>query len=59
MEDTMLSRSLLLASALAGSLAIAIAATPAQAFDDAAYPDWAGSWLGIGGGSYDTASKPR
>lgn len=30
----------------------------AQAFDDAMYPDWTGSWLGIGGGSYDT-SKPR
>jgi hypothetical protein len=58
MEDTMRLRSLLLAPALAASLGIAIAATPAQAFDDAAYPDWAGSWLGIGGGSYDT-SKPK
>jgi hypothetical protein len=54
----MLLRSLLLAPALAASLGLAIAATPAQAFDDAAYPDWAGSWLGIGGGSYDT-SKPK
>jgi hypothetical protein len=42
--------------ALAAALGISIAG--ANAFDDASYPDWTGSWLGIGGGNYDT-SKPR
>jgi hypothetical protein len=42
--------------ALAAALGMSIAR--ASAFDDASYPDWTGSWLGIGGGNYDT-SKPR
>ena len=42
--------------ALAAALGMSIAG--AGAFDDASYPDWTGSWLGIGGGNYDT-SKPK
>ena len=41
---------------LAAALGLSIAG--ARAFDDASYPDWTGSWLGIGGGNYDS-SKPR
>jgi hypothetical protein len=42
--------------ALAAALGMSIAG--ASAFDDASYPDWTGSWLGIGGGNYDV-SKPK
>jgi hypothetical protein len=42
--------------ALAAALGMSVAG--ASAFDDASYPDWTGSWLGIGGGNYDT-SKPK
>ncbi len=42
--------------ALAAALGISIAG--AGAFDDASYPDWTGSWLGMGGGNYDS-TKPR
>ena len=42
--------------ALAAALGMSVAG--ASAFDDASYPDWTGSWRGIGGGNYDT-SKPR
>jgi hypothetical protein len=38
--------------------ALAAAGAEAQAFDDATYPDWSGSWQGIGGGNFDT-SKPK
>jgi hypothetical protein len=43
--------------ALICAAALGLASASARA-DDRAYPDWAGSWLGIGGGSFDT-SKPR
>jgi hypothetical protein len=52
----MLDRSFIGALALAAGLGIAT--FDARAFDDAMYPDWAGAWRGIGGGSYDT-SKPK
>ena len=52
----MLYRSSIRALALAAALGIAI--VDAQAFDDRTYPDWSGSWRGIGGGSFDT-SKPK
>src|ERR1700730_1365385 len=42
--------------ALAAALGVSVAG--AGAFDDASYPDWTGSWRGIGGGNYDT-SKPK
>jgi hypothetical protein len=42
--------------ALAAALGLSIVG--ASAFDDASYPDWTGSWRGIGGGNYDT-SKPK
>lgn len=38
--------------------ALAAAGVEARAFDDATYPDWSGSWQGIGGGNFDT-SKPK
>jgi hypothetical protein len=52
----MLDRSFIGALALAAGLGLAT--LDARAFDDAMYPDWAGAWRGIGGGSYDT-SKPK
>src|SRR6516165_9028634 len=52
----MLYRSAIVAVALAAALAMSIAG--ARAFDDATYPDWTGSWLGIGGGSFDP-SRPK
>src|SRR5215471_8058238 len=52
----MLYRSAIGTLALAAALAMSISS--AKAFDDATYPDWSGSWLGIGGGSFDT-SKPK
>ena len=52
----MLYRSAMRALALAAALVMSVAG--AKAFDDASYPDWSGSWLGIGGGSFDT-SKPQ
>ena len=52
----MLYRSAMRALALAAALVMSVAG--AKAFDDASYPDWSGSWLGIGGGSFDT-SKPK
>ena len=45
--------------ALAAALALSVAG--ANAFDDAKYPDWSGSWLTIDGparGSFDP-SKPK
>jgi hypothetical protein len=42
--------------ALVAALGLSVAG--ASAFDDASYPDWTGSWRGIGGGSYDP-SKPK
>ena len=42
--------------ALAAALGMSVAG--ARAFDDANYPDWTGSWLGIGGGNFDP-SKPK
>jgi len=47
-------RSALRALALAAALGVA----DAHAFDDATYPDWAGAWRGLGGGSFDT-TKPK
>src|SRR5215469_10154576 len=44
--------------ALAVAAALSVASVKAHAFDDATYPNWSGSWRGIGGGSYDT-SKPK
>jgi hypothetical protein len=44
--------------ALLATAVLAIAGVEAQAFDDATYPDWSGSWQGIGGGNFDT-SKPK
>src|SRR5580692_10812805 len=44
--------------ALALVAAVGIATVDARAFDDAAYPDWSGSWRGIGGGNFDP-SKPK
>src|SRR5258708_6384853 len=38
--------------------ALCASAAGARAFDDASYPDWSGSWIGIGGGNYDP-SKPK
>jgi hypothetical protein len=38
--------------------ALAAAGVEARAFNDATYPDWSGSWQGIGGGNFDT-SKPK
>src|SRR5262249_36592212 len=52
----MLDRSAIGMLALAAALATFVSS--AKAFDDATYPDWSGSWLGIGGGSFDT-SKPK
>jgi hypothetical protein len=55
----MLYRSTIAALALAAALATALA--DAEAFDDASYPDWSGSWLAVGGasrGSFDP-SKPK
>jgi hypothetical protein len=43
---------------LALAAALAVSVVGANAFDDASYPDWTGSWLGLGGGNYDT-TKPR
>jgi hypothetical protein len=43
---------------LALAAALAISVVGASAFDDASYPDWTGSWLGMGGGNYDS-TKPR
>jgi len=43
---------------LAFAAAFGMSIAGASAFDDASYPDWTGSWLGIGGGNYDT-SKPK
>ena len=47
-----------LIGALALASALCTAASDARAFDDASYPDWSGSWIGIGGGNYDP-SKPK
>jgi hypothetical protein len=44
--------------ALAAALGMSVAVAGARAFDDANYPDWTGSWLGIGGGNFDP-SKPK
>ena len=52
----MLYRGSIRALALAAALGIAIADAPA--FGDGTYPDWSGSWRGIGGGSFDP-SKPK
>jgi hypothetical protein len=55
----MLYRSTMVALALAAALAISVA--DAEAFDDASYPDWSGSWLSVDGparGSFDP-SKPK
>jgi hypothetical protein len=52
----MLYRSSLRALALVAAVGIAI--VDARAFDDATYPDWSGSWRGIGGGNFDP-SKPK
>ena len=52
----MLYRSAMGALALTAALAMSVAG--ARAFDDASYPDWTGSWLGIGGGNFDP-SKPK
>lgn len=49
-------RSAIGALALAAALTLPI--TGAKAFDDTSYPDWSGTWLGIGGGSFDP-SRPR
>jgi hypothetical protein len=43
---------------LALAVALGISIAGANAFDDASYPDWTGSWLGMGGGNYDS-TKPR
>ena len=42
--------------ALVAALGMSVAG--AKAFDDRGYPDWTGSWHGIGGGSFDP-SKPK
>ena len=52
----MLHRKAMCALALAAALVMSVAA--ARAFDDASYPDWSGTWLGTGGGSFDP-SKPK
>jgi hypothetical protein len=52
----MLYRSSILAVAVAAALGAA--SVEAQAFDDATYPDWSGSWRGLGGGNFDP-SKPK
>jgi hypothetical protein len=38
--------------------ALGMPVSGAKAFDDTSYPDWTGSWRGIGGGSFDP-SKPK
>ncbi len=52
----MLYRNVIRVLALLAVLGIAI--VDARAIDDATYPDWSGSWRGIGGGSFDP-SKPK
>jgi hypothetical protein len=52
----MIDRSTIGALTLAATLAIC--GSGARAFDDARYPDWSGTWLGTGGGSFDP-SKPK
>jgi hypothetical protein len=52
MRYRILSGTTVLATALAAAINVA------TAFDDAAYPDWKGQWVRIGGGSFDP-TKPN
>jgi hypothetical protein len=52
----MLYRSLIVSIALAAALCVTMA--DAQAFDDALYPDWTGSWARLGAANWDS-EKPR
>jgi len=42
---------------LALASALCISGGGARAFDDASYPDWTGSWIGIGGGNFDPSKS--